>query len=231
MTFIPVHQTVSGFIPNLIPPAPKTYAAWPVWHDSTTRQVKFFPQPKKHVLKYWRQLQKWNAQTKQRGCHGGGIGLTAMTVFECLIFTFQNWKTGRLDPSYDALQKATGLCRQAIADALAKLKALGVLNWLRRCTEDTDETGAFRLRQLTNAYAILPPSQWHGYDDPPTAPPPDPDAWGACPPLPSALDQYSADVKAGVGKGEALAYLAADADSDLERALARYGRAVDGAGA
>jgi hypothetical protein len=48
-----------------------------------------------------------------------------------------------------------GLCRQAVADALDKLKALRVLNWLRRCTEDTDETGAFRLRQLTNAYAIL----------------------------------------------------------------------------
>jgi hypothetical protein len=51
----------------------------------------------------------------------------------------------------------------------------------------------------------------------PTAPPPDPDAWGACPPLPSALDQYSADRKAGVGQAEALAYLAADADSDRRR--------------
>jgi hypothetical protein len=96
MTFIRVHQTVGGFIPNLIPPAPKTYAAWPVWHDSTTQDVKFFPQSKKDILRRWRKLQQWNAQTKQRGCHGGGIGLTAMTVAQCLIFQFPRSDCGSL---------------------------------------------------------------------------------------------------------------------------------------
>ena len=62
----------------------------------------------------------------------------------------------------------------------------------------------------------------------PEAPPPDPDAWGACPPLPSALDQYSADRKAGIGQAQAIAYLAADADSDLARQLASYGKAMHG---
>jgi hypothetical protein len=110
------------------------------------------------ALTFWQKLQQWDVQTKQPGRHGGGIGLTAMAVLQYLIFPMSeldNWPVSPRDPSYDAIQKATGLCRQAVADALKKLKALRILN---------------------NAYAILPPSQWLGYNEPPTAPPPDPDA-------------------------------------------------------
>ena len=227
MPLISLPQTAGSLFPDLLRPSPQsTYAAWPVWADSTRQEVRFFSQPKKQVLRWWHQVKEWNAQTREPGRHGGGIGLPAMAVLECLIFKFHNWASGRLDPSYDSLQKATGLCRQAVADALAKLKALGIINWLRRCTEDKDDTGAFRLRQLTNAYAVLPPSQWRGYVEPPSVPPPDPTAWGACPPLPSPLEQYSVDVKSGASRVEALAALAADADSDLARALASLGRAM-----
>lgn len=208
--------------------APRTYAAWPVWADSTRQEVRFTPQPKKHVLKWWRQVQAWDAETKTPGCHGGGIGLTGLRVLETLIFKFHNWKSGRLDPSYDALQKATGLCRQAVADALAKLKDLGIINWLRRCTEEKDKSGAFRLRQLTNAYAILPPSQWHGYVEPPSAPPPDPGAWGACPPLPSMIEQAVAARAAGASLEHGVALLSDDPTDKLACALARLGRAIVG---
>jgi hypothetical protein len=45
--------------------------------------------------------------------------------------------------------------------------------------------------------------------------------------MPSALDQYSADRKAGIRQAQAIAYLAADADSDLARQLASYHRRGD----
>lgn len=60
-----------------------------------------------------------------------------------------------------------------------KLKAAGVLNWLRRCREGRDELGRFRLEQETNAYAILPASQWKSYQAPPEPPPaPESGTWG-----------------------------------------------------
>jgi len=31
--------------------SPKTYAAWPVWRDSTTEEVKFTPLPKRQVAR------------------------------------------------------------------------------------------------------------------------------------------------------------------------------------
>ena len=49
--------------------------------------------------------------------------------------------------------------------------------------EVRDEAGRFRLRQRTNAYAVLPPSQWLGYRD--NDPPPVPGAIGP-PPEPGA---------------------------------------------
>ena len=54
---------------------------------------------------------------------------------------------------------------------------------------------------------------------------------GVCPPPPSALDQYSADRKAGIGQAQATGYLAAYADSDITRQLASYGKAMHGEGA
>src|ERR1035441_2358632 len=100
-----------------------------------------------------------------RRCHGGLIGSHVLLVLHTLIFDFLNHRTGRLDPSYSALQRATRLCRQTVAVALARLKELGIINWIRRCREDRDEDGRFALRQETNAYAILPSSQWRGYAD------------------------------------------------------------------
>jgi len=208
--------------------APRTYAAWPVWADSTRQEVRFTPQPKKHVLKYWRQLQEWNAQTREPGCHGGGIGLTAMTVLECLIFKFHNWKSGRLDPSYDALQKATGLCRQAVADALAKLKALGVINWLRRCVAEFVD-GRFTLSQDSNAYGVLPPSQWLGFVDPePPAPPPHPTAWGAAPPLATAIEDAATLTDERASPTAVLRALESDPTDELAVALGRLMRARQG---
>ena len=116
----------------------------------------------------------------------------------------------------------------ASAGGLVKLKAAGVLNWLRRCVEDWID-GRFTLRQETNAYAVLPCSQWRGYSAPPPAPPPDRGTWGDHPPLPSAIGQAVIVAREGGDLAARIAALESDGDDQLAIALARLGRLI-GAG-
>src|ERR1044071_9159447 len=86
-----------------------------------------------------------------------------LAALYALLFDFLNHRTGRLDPSLDAIAAKAGCCRRAVVDALARLRDLGLLAWRRRCEETRDAEGRFRLRQRTNAYGLLPPAQWIGY--------------------------------------------------------------------
>ena len=72
-----------------------------------------------------------------------------------LIFDFLNHRTGQLDPSYAAIAQKAGVCVRAVATALARLRELRILNWVRRCAESWRD-GRFVLAQQTNAYAVLP---------------------------------------------------------------------------
>jgi len=115
-----------------------TYAAWPVWKDSTTQEARFQPLPKKQAARIWHKARRFDRLTRTAGKHGGAIGRTALTVLYALLFEFMNYRTGRLDPSYDGLAHRAGVCRRAVATALQRLKTLGVLHWLRRCSEERD---------------------------------------------------------------------------------------------
>ena len=66
---------------------------------------------------------------------------------------------------------------RAVATALQRLRELGILNWVRRCAESWRD-GRFVLEQETNAYAVLPDSQWRGYRPPEPPPAPAPGTWG-----------------------------------------------------
>jgi len=204
----------------------KSYAPWPVWSGSTTRDARFAPMPKKAVIRIYHKAVEWNRRDKLAGKHGGIIGSHVLLVLHALVFDFLNHRTGRLDPSYSSLQRATRLCRQTIAKALARLKALGIINWIRRCREDRDECGRFILRQETNAYAILPASQWRGYSDAETREPPHPTAWGACPPLPTVIEQAEETLREGGGMAEALSQLESDEHDSLAAALSSLARSI-----
>jgi hypothetical protein len=150
-----------------------------------------------------------------------------MQVFYVLLFDFLDHNTGRLEPSYDAIAVKAGVCRRAVAAALQRLRALGLLHWQRRSREEPDAKGGYRQVQETNAYASLPPSQWRGYFEPPPPPAPHPDTWGAAPPLPDPLMQAAEELRHGQHRA-ALAELDADPGNPLAGALARLGRAVVG---
>ena len=92
-----------------------------------------------------------------------------------------NFRTGRLDPSYAAIAAKAGVCVRTVASALQRLKALGILNWVRRCAERWAD-GHFVLEQETNAYAVLPEIQWRGYRPPQEPPTPAAGTWGEPPP-------------------------------------------------
>jgi hypothetical protein len=128
-------------------------------------------------------------------------------VLHALIFDFLNHRTGRLDPSYEAIARKAGVCVRAVATTLARLKELGILNWVRRCARCAKSwrDGRFVLEQETNAYAVLPDSQWRGYRPPAEPPVPAPPTWGEPTPMPDAvaLARLEADM---VGKVMALGH-------------------------
>jgi hypothetical protein len=203
-----------------------TYAAWPVWSDSTTKKTRFVPMPKKAAMRLYHRAVAWNRSGKLAGCHGGLIGSHVLLVLHSLIFDFLNHSTGRLDPSYKAIQRATRLCRQTVATALARLKHLGIIDWIRRCKEGKDEDGRFALRQETNAYAILPTTQWRGYSDTTIPEPPHPTIWGAVPPLPSLIEQAAMDARDGDSVASIVRRLDADPADQLATQLASLGRTL-----
>ena len=207
---------------------PKTHAAWPVWSDSTIKEIRFQPMPKKAAVRLWHRARDFDRQTRRKDHHGGAVGHAALQVLHALIFDFLNYASGRLDPSYAAIARKANVCERTVARALKRLRELGILNWVRRCAE-TWRDGRFTLEQETNAYAVLPSSQWRGYREPPEAPPPMPGTWGDHPPLPSLLAQAAAERHAGGTLRGMVGILDSDPGDALALALARLGRAMQSA--
>jgi hypothetical protein len=78
------------------------------------------------------------------------LGEHARRVLDELL-ELLDFKTGRLDPSYQRLQARTGFARSTIAGALRKLKTHGFLDWMRR-TRVVDVEGGRARQQTSNAY-------------------------------------------------------------------------------
>jgi hypothetical protein len=161
---------------------PKTYAAWPVWRDSTAAEVRFQPLPRKKATRLYHQARTFERQTRQPGRQDGAVGRNGLAVLHALIFDFLDCATGELDPSYAAIARKACISVRSAARGLARLKLAGLLNWQRR-SKPSETEGEFLLKQDTNAYAVRPTSQWRGFFERPEAPPPHPATWGATPPL------------------------------------------------
>ena len=207
----------------------KTHAAWPVWSGSTTKEIRFQPMPKKAAVKLFHRARDFDRQTRQKGKHGGALGHTALQVLHTLLFDFLNYASGQLDPSYAAIARKANVCQRTVATALAKLRDHGVLNWVRRCAESRREDGRFVLEQETNAYAVLPPTQWRGYRPPAEPPAPMPGTWGDHPALPSVMAQAVAERQHGATLRQVIGILDSDPTDALAAALARLGQAMQAA--
>lgn len=204
---------------------PKSYAAWPVWSGSTRKEVRFAPMPRRIATRLWHRARDFDRQTRVPGKHGGAIGHSALQVLHTLIFDFLNYTSGRLDPSYAAIARKANVCARTVATALQRLRHLGILNWVRRCAEGFKD-GRFVLEQETNAYVILPATQWCGYRAPEEAPPPAAGTWGDHPPLPSLLAQAAFERAQGASLSQLAAVLDGDPTDELAASLARLARSI-----
>jgi hypothetical protein len=200
---------------------PKTYAPSPIWRGSTTADLRFQPLKKKDAAKLWHEARRFERSTRQPGRQDGALGRNGLAVLYALLFDFLNYASGRLDPAIDTIAKAANISPRSAARGLVNLKAHGVLNWARRCIADIGEAGRIVFRQLSNAYAVLPVSQWLGHRPRPEAPPPERGTWGDHPPLPSVLVQAA---EAGSVAAQ-IKTLELEPSDELAAALASYGRA------
>ena len=75
-------------------------------------------------------------RTKTKGHKNGALGYIGLRVLRTLLLTYANLKTGLCCPSYSTLMTAAKLCRQAIADALHRLEATGLLSITRRLVRE-----------------------------------------------------------------------------------------------
>src|SRR3954462_6423372 len=230
---LPLANVIGNLLPGLGVPSPamagtlRTYAPWPVWRDSTTKAVKFMPLPKKKAVKIFHKARAFERQTRQKGKQDGALGRNGLLVLHTLIFDFLNYATGRLDPAIETIARKACISISSAKRGLANLKQSGVLHWIRRATETRDEKGRFCEEQDTNAYGIVPPSQWLGFFDRLSdASPPHASEWGAVPPLPSVIEQAAEEIHHGARK-TATSILESDPGDDLAATLASFSRAME----
>lgn len=210
-----MQQQISAFLPGI---GSKTFAIWPVWRDSTTQPVRYQPVSKREAVRLYHKARRFERQTRRPGLQDGAIGRNGLAVLHALLFDFLDHASGRLDPAQATIAAKACISIRSVARGLAKLRSSGVLNWIRRCREDRDEEGRFRLRQESNAYAVLPSSQWRGFIEP-DPPPVEPWQLGAVPPLPDQLTQAIADRRAGDSAETVLGRLKDDPGDALARAI------------
>lgn len=207
----------------------KTYAPSPCWSESTTADVRFHPLPKKQAVKLWHRARDFERRTRQPGKQDGALGRNGLAVLHALIFDFLDFRTGQLDPAQKTIAQKAGISPRSAARGLANLKLSGVLNWLRRCKESFTG-GRFTLEQETNAYAILPSSQWRGYVEPPEAPPPQSGTWGDHPcGMRDPLIEANIERRNGTDPEAVIRQLELGERGSVAAALAGLGRAVFGA--
>jgi hypothetical protein len=215
-------------LPGLPMMSEQTYAAFPVWAESTAKPVLFTPLPKKEAVKLWHRARDFDRQTHEPGKHGGAIGPTALQVLHVFLFDFLNYTTGRLDPSYAAIARKANICERAVADALQRLQSLKIITWIRRCSEQW-LNGRYVRKQQTNAYCLLP-TGWLGYSAPPETAPLHPTEWGKAPVMPSVHEAAVIELQESGDRQSVIRTLELAPLGGIEAALASLGRAVAAAG-
>lgn len=199
---------------------------WPVHKGSVRAQVVWAVIPRELAYKYYRLARRYNRDSRPDDRRGGRLGSAALRVLEALIFDFLSFTTGRLDPCYEQIARVAGLARSTVALALARLQAMGVIRWQRRCIAEEGEQG-FRLVQQSNAYTVQPPSRWLGYkpasDDPP---PPPSELLGGPPRVPEVIEAAAVVSAAGGSLERVAGELELAPAGGLEHALAGLARAM-----
>lgn len=213
---------LAGLIPNA---EGGSRAPGPVWRGSVKKPVAFVAMSKRQAVKLYHDARAFERRTRPPGRQDGAIGRNGLAVLHALLFDFLNYATGELRPSKRQIARRACISERSVARGLDNLKAAGVIHWVRRCIEEWKHN-RFSLKQISNAYAVLPISQWLGFRTEPEAPAPNATAWGATPPLPDSLTVAAQEAAEGKNIAALCAALEADPTDDLAMAVARLGRNV-----
>ena len=99
----------------------------------------------------------YDRRNKEAGKKNGPLGHVGLEVLREL-YRIVDFKTGRLEPAIATICETVKRSRAAVVAALARLKAHGFLEWVRR-TEPVENAGAGpQVRQITNAYGFSLPA-------------------------------------------------------------------------
>ena len=126
--------------PATPPPRPRKAAGRPPAVRRHRHQAQRFVNEREHSTPLDRNLcakllalaEHLERSTKQKGHKNGALGRSGVDIFRALICKFANAATGICCPSYLAIQRITGYCEQAIADALHRLEQTKLLTITRR---------------------------------------------------------------------------------------------------
>ena len=201
-------------------------APWPVWSGSTRKPVQFQPMPRRVAVRKWHDARRFERQTRQPGKQDGALGRNGLAVLHAFLFDFLNHRTGQLTPTRATIARAANISIRSVDRGLAKLRAAGVINWIRQCAEEI-ENGIYRLRQQASAYFVLAQGQWRGFWQQPEAPAPDPEAWGKTPPLPDPIAMAGIVRAEGGSHAAQLEALACDPRDELAGSVARLFRMIE----
>jgi len=99
---------------------------------------------------------RYDRQQRQRGERNGPLGAVAIEVLELLV-RLVDFRTGRLEPSIQAMMDRLKRSKDAIVRAMKNLRRHGFIDWIRRYEPTGLDGRGPQLRQTSNAYRLCLP--------------------------------------------------------------------------
>ena len=103
---------------------------------------------------------EWDDMERRKG-GARPLGFAGIRVLETILgrrgAVAIEFKTGRLDPAIDTIARVARLARTTVVRALARLKGMKILAWVRR-TQAAESAGGYgpQREQISNAYYFTP---------------------------------------------------------------------------
>jgi DNA-binding MarR family transcriptional regulator len=110
-------------------------------------------------LRRQKAAERFEFSTRPKGHVNGALGRVGLEVHAYLLRVI-DYASGTLCPSIARICAAIGRSRDAVVRALAKLRAAGFIDWIRRYVDagNAGERGV-QVRQTTNAYRLMLPAR------------------------------------------------------------------------
>jgi hypothetical protein len=156
----------------------------------------------------------WSARNRQPRQHRGPITRAFLEVLEALLWGFHNARSGLCFPSYEAIAAKAECSRDTVYEALKVLEWAGVLTWQHRIARiQVRERDLFG--RWANRWRVIRTSNAYVFGDPLQRP-----AGGCASKSENPSRTLNQEILPSVQA------VAANPNSSLERALARFGTVV-----